>query len=278
MTKRGMPDAIIFDLDGTTTKAGILSLVVDFFDAEQGVLRAIKAAHTTYETLKRAKKATIPLDLKTGAVKRRLVHLCAPPQNDLPHLMSLAQAADIKLGLLSNNSRHAWGDRLMRHVNYSLAFDHTMYSEDVGPHAKPSPRGLLQMIDTLVPQAQTADQVKNIWFVGDAKSDMLAAINAMQETPHTITPVALGANSSAAKFLEEYAKTDGAQQAITCKSIEDLGLHIMIAESFQLVGWEDINKMIQPDRIITLPAEDFPSHWSGEDTDIKGIPFGLDKC
>ena len=271
MKKSMMPDAIIFDLDGTTTKGGLLSLVVDFFNAEQGVLRAIKAAHTTYETLKRAKKAAIPLDLKTGAVKRGLVHLCAAPQKDLPHLMSLAQAADIKLGLLSNNSRHAWGDRLMRHVNYGLTFDHTMYSEDVGADVKPSPHGLLKMIDTLV---SDADEAKNIWFVGDTKSDMLAAINAIKETSHKITPVALGASSSAARFLEDYRKTQDAEQVMICKSIEDLGLHIMVAENTPLMLWESIS---DPDRTFALSAEDFPPHWT-QGTHVEGFYFELNKC
>ncbi len=244
-----IPDAVILDLDGTTTKRGMAARLVDTFGCEAAVLRIINASHITYEALKSAKKALIPFDLHTGPLKRGILNSIAGPQMSSMPISDFFAEAGIVSGLLSNNSRFAWGDRLMRHVHFGRGFDHMMFREDLGVHAKPSPYGALTMLNQMFPDQES----KVVWVIGDMCSDMQMALNAGEFSEHTIVPVAMG-TGSAHKYLTSLGMLE-AEQALSFGEMDDLAADLFIRLGGGVDQVVTITNTIQDDEKIAPPPE-----------------------
>jgi len=74
---------------------------------------------------------------------------------------------DMRMAILSNNSRESLGMGI-EHLNVKSYFEHILTKEDV-PDTKPSPLGLIQLIDSM---DLRADEVV---YIGDTHNDMIAA-------------------------------------------------------------------------------------------------------
>ncbi len=217
-----LPDGVIMDLDGTTTKRGLVAQFVDNFGGEKAVLRMLNMCHVGYEALKSAKQTLLPFNFHTGPLKRQILTGLASPQMSSMPISDFFSEAGIPCGLLSNNSRHAWGERLMRHVNFGRGFDHTMYVEDMDGFSKPNPHGAFKMIDQMFPDRQS----RIIWVVGDMTSDMQMALNANDFSTHTIIPVAMG-HGSARTYLNKLGLIENGE-ALAFDDMDEMGADIFV--------------------------------------------------
>ncbi|MBL4805156.1 MAG: HAD hydrolase-like protein [Alphaproteobacteria bacterium] len=243
-----LPDGVIIDLDGTTTKRGTVARLVDKFGAENAVLRIINASHVSYEALKAAKKALLPVNLRTGALKKGILASIAAPQMSSMPISDFFAETGITSGLLSNNSRLAWGDRLMRHVNFGRGFDHTMYLEDMDGMKKPSPYGAIKMLDQMYPDHET----RTVWVVGDMATDMEMAMNTAKYSMHRIVPVAMG-NGSARTYLNRLGMLED-RQALTFDDMEDMAAEIFtrMTSGTEVDFAQDNEQPVEGARLVSL--------------------------
>jgi phosphoglycolate phosphatase-like HAD superfamily hydrolase len=215
-----LPDGVIIDLDGTTTKRGLVARFVDNYGGEKAVLAMINACHVSYEALKAAKQTLLPFNLHTGPLKRQILTSLAAPQMSTTPISDFFSGAGIVSGLLSNNSRYAWGERLMRHVNFGKGFDHTMYIEDMDGFSKPNPHGAFKMLQAMFPDNHS----RTVWIVGDMASDMQMAVNAGEFSDHVIVPVAIG-HGSARTYLNKLGLLE-AERAFAFDDMDDMGAEL----------------------------------------------------
>lgn len=249
LSSDSLPDGVIMDLDGTTTKRGLVAKFIDNFGGEKAVLSMINACHIGYEALKVAKQTLLPFNLHTGPLKRQiLAGLASPQMTEIP-ISDFLSNIGITSGLLSNNSRHAWGERLMRHVNFGKGFDHTMYVEDMDGFSKPNPHGAFKMMAAMFPDHES----RTIWVVGDMATDMQMALNAGDFSNHKIIPVAMG-HGSARTYLNRLGLIESGQ-ALAFDDMDEMGSDIFIRLGGEPILHQDLSYTIRDDsKIVSAPV------------------------
>lgn len=192
------PDIIAFDLDGTLFESGTVGRFVAE-KAEGIAVTGLDLSHHFYQVAQKVVHAVFPDLSLSSKFKRTLLSQVSKPREGLPEMIDTLRSMDIKLGLVSNNSRH-WGERLARHFDFGSGFDAMLFREDTPKgKAKPDPGLLRKLVERLAQD----ERPETIWYVGDLASDMQAALKAGDESKHIFVPVAMGADSSAALALAE---------------------------------------------------------------------------
>jgi phosphoglycolate phosphatase-like HAD superfamily hydrolase len=181
--------AIGFDLDQTLTRSNHLNRTVSEA-LEQYLHNIIQYAVQHYDAVKLAYSSLglrhNPLHAHIIHVKNTLRDRTIGVTDDALEAIEAASEAGLKLYIVSNGPGAEWGKRLTRTL--SSSFHTALFSEDVlAP--KGDPAGILQALDFL------GISEKNSLYIGNARTDMRAAISA------GVTPVAMGISTSAAKTL-----------------------------------------------------------------------------
>ena len=194
-----IPDIVAFDLDGTLTTQGTVGRLCAKY-AENATARALVLCDKFYRAA-RFVKDSINDDFHIGSeTKRRILSVIAKPREGAAEMVDGIKHLGVSVTLLSNGPKDAWGKRISRHFNLGSGFDQESFREDLGKELKPSPSGLLNQIQSVNTQS---DSAKVVWMVGDQISDMLTAIAANNSTDHKVIPVAMGEDSPAAEFLRQ---------------------------------------------------------------------------
>ena len=224
MKINGFPDAIVFDLDGTLLEQGALTRGIDVLKAEWLAVTTGQFIDMTYEGLRSIKTTFTDANLNTLGIKQSLMNAIAKPSADIEPMVGMLKRMDVKVGLLSNNSRR-WGERVMRYQSLG-EFDATAFKEDHNGTSSPQPYALLNMVNKFYPDNQTSDK-RTIWFVGDSANNIRAAMNADLHTGSdtSIIPVAVGEKSTAHAYLNS-VQALGYSRGHAYLSMNDLALFV----------------------------------------------------
>jgi len=207
------PDIVAFDLDGTLTQTGALGRFAAR-NAERAVVMGLVLAHRFYMAASAVKDVFCPRVHLSETFKRAALGKVGAPRPDMPEMAQGLHDLHISLGLISNNSRFAWFERLARHFDFGPGFDASIFREEMQGHCKPDPAPLLWLADRLAGDGQP----KTVWVVGDMATDMQAACRADSLSRHTFIPVAMGRASNAAAFLA--ARNEGRCQVVeSCRDL-----------------------------------------------------------
>lgn len=197
------PTIVLFDMDGTTVRH-INPRLLQVLESLDDV--AHKCAHFFSRVLKRHIDAPLLVETRDGKRPKLLVHRAmhkfrrkqvdeiVEPCPGIYDVLDLLKAHDIQLGIVSNGLGKGYGHDILTTFELTGYFAVTIFREDI-TRSKPWPDPLLQALNGL-PQPPTKDDV--IWYIGDRRKDVKAALAARAHLPCPVIPLAYGLNAAIA--------------------------------------------------------------------------------
>jgi phosphoglycolate phosphatase len=206
------PTIVLFDMDGTTVRhlhPKVLSALEALDDAGH------KASKLVSKLLRRPIGRPILVESRDGHRPKLLVHRAlhrvrrkpleeiVEPCPGIYGILELLQAQGIPVGLISNGLGKGYGKDILRKFDLARFFTMTIFREDIR-RPKPHPDPILQALDKLPRKVEASDV---IWFFGDRRKDVLAALAARAHLPCPIEPFAYNLHAAIA-ILEHNVGTD----------------------------------------------------------------------
>lgn len=201
------PTIVLFDMDGTTVRhinpklLHFLEALDDFsFRAGGWLSRLIghRDDKNVAELDKIHKKPRLLVHRAIHKVRRKPVEQIVEPCPGIYALLDSLREYDVPMALVSNGLGKGYGHDVLSRFNLEPYFETTIFREDIHrskPHPDPLLRALSHMKDRPGP-----DDV--IWYIGDRRKDMLAALAANDSIPALVQPVAYGLHAAMA-LLEQ---------------------------------------------------------------------------
>lgn len=197
------PTIVLFDMDGTTVRhinPRILHVLEKLDDASHRVTRV-------FSNIARRKIDRVPLvEFRDGKRPKLLVHRAmhkmrrkdveeiVEPCPGIYDVLEFLKQHNVPLGLASNGLGKGYGHDILKTFDLEKYFEVTLFREDM-PRSKPYPDPILTALRRMQHQPQPDDL---IWYIGDRRKDILAAVAAADYLPCPIVPIAYGLNSAIA--------------------------------------------------------------------------------
>lgn len=197
------PTIVLFDMDGTTVRhlnPALLGFLETLDDS------AHKLARFSSRLFKRKITAPPLIGYQNGKRKKLLVHRAihkirrkevdeiVEPCPGIYDLLDLLKSHNIPLGLISNGIGKGYGHDILQKFDLEKYYDVTIFREDIR-RSKPYPDPILQALE-LMPRKPAAQDV--IWYFGDRRKDVMAALAAAPYLPCKIHPFAYNLNAAMA--------------------------------------------------------------------------------
>lgn len=198
------PTIVIFDMDGTAVRHVNPRLlhVLEYLD------------NLSYKTGKffawifkrKGKGPIVPLHHKPRKQPRLLVHRAihkfrrkpveqiVEPCPGLYDVMEFFERKNIPLSLVSNGLGKGYGHDILKKFHLQKYFKATVFREDIS-NSKPHPEPLLTALHRMEVEP-TKDDI--IWYIGDRRKDVTAALAASEHIEGRFIPVAFGLNAATA--------------------------------------------------------------------------------
>lgn len=197
------PTIVLFDMDGTTVRhinPRLLQILETLDDA------AHKCAKYVSKILKRHIDAPILVETRDGKRPKLLVHRAmhkfrrkevdeiVEPCPGIYDVLEFLKQKNVQRGIVSNGLGKGYGHDILKTFELDHYFAVTIFREDI-TRSKPYPDPLLQALSAL-PQPPTKDDV--IWYIGDRRKDIQAALATRAHLPCPVVPIAYGLNAAIA--------------------------------------------------------------------------------
>ncbi len=206
------PTIVLFDMDGTTVRhlhpkvLGMLEMLDD---------TAHKAAKLGSRLFRRTIDTPVLVEKRHGRrykllvhraihrIRRRPVEEIVEPCPGIYGILDFLQSRNIPMGLISNGLGKGYGHDILQKFDLARYFSVTLFREDIR-RAKPNPDPILQAVQALPRQPDASDV---IWYFGDRRKDVLAALAAAKHLPCPIQPFAYNLHAAIA-ILEHNVGAD----------------------------------------------------------------------
>lgn len=136
-------------------------------------------------------------------LRRKQVDQIVRPCPGVYAVLDLLRQHRIPMGLVSNGMGRGYGHDVLKAFELDKYFDVKVFREDVA-RAKPHPDSLLRALQDLKREVSCQDVV---WYVGDQRKDVLAALRASETAGPQVQPIACGIRASLA-IVEQGLGTD----------------------------------------------------------------------
>ncbi len=206
------PTIILLDMDGTTVRHlhPRLLHILEWLDDQS--FRVAKF----FSRLFRRKIHHMPLtEFRAGRRPKRLVHRAihkirrkpveeiVAPCPGIYDILDLLKAHNIPIGLVSSGMGKGYGHDILETFDLKNFFAVTVFREDIRK-SKPNPEPLLKALADLPLEPRENDV---IWYIGDRRKDVIAALAAAEHLPCPIVPLAYNLHAAIA-ILENNLPTD----------------------------------------------------------------------
>lgn len=198
------PTIMIFDMDGTTVRH-INPRLLHILEVLDNVGYKI-SKFFSWLFRQGAKGPIIPLWHKERKQPRLLVHRAihkirrkpveqiVQPCPGLYDLLELLEKHQIPMALVSNGLGKGYGHEILEKFELNKHFSVTVFREDIAK-SKPNPEPLLNAVKQMDMEIHESDV---IWYIGDRRKDVIAALAANKELPCLVLPVAFGLHAAVA--------------------------------------------------------------------------------
>ncbi len=129
-------------------------------------------------------------------VRRKSVEDMLVPCPTMRAILERLRANGVTLGLVSNGLGRGYGEDVLDAFDLRKFFSACVFREDVA-RGKPWPDSILAALDNIGRDLRKSDV---IWYVGDQRKDIAAALAASQILVRDIRPIAMGARAALGAF------------------------------------------------------------------------------
>lgn len=198
------PTIIIFDMDGTAVRHinPRLLHVLEWFDNvgyriskffswlfRQGAKGPIIPLWH-----RKRKQPSLIVHRAIHKIRRKPVEQIVQPCPGLYDLLELLEQHTIPLALVSNGLGKGYGHEILEKFELNKYFPVTVFREDI-TKSKPNPEPILTALRQMNLELNEKDIV---WYIGDRRKDIIAALAANNELPCPVLPVAFGLHAAVA--------------------------------------------------------------------------------
>ncbi|MBJ3785514.1 HAD hydrolase-like protein [Devosia sediminis] len=125
-------------------------------------------------------------------VRRKSVDQMLVPCQTMRNVLERLRSEGVLLGVVSNGLGRGYGHDVLETFDLKKYFHAAVFREDV-TRGKPWPDSILTALDGIGRDVRRNDV---IWYIGDQRKDIGAALAASQASGHTVRPFALGARAA----------------------------------------------------------------------------------
>jgi phosphoglycolate phosphatase len=198
------PTIVIFDMDGTAVRHINPRLLGALECLDSLSYKLTKVFRWLYNRGGRGpiipkwhKKQKQPRLLVHRAIhkfRRKPVEQIVEPGPGLFQLLEFLESHSVRLALVSNGLGKGYGHEILETFGLNAYFKTAVFREDI-THSKPHPEPILKVLAKLPLTPGKGDVV---WYIGDRRKDIIAALAAAHHTPCTIIPIAFGLHAATA--------------------------------------------------------------------------------
>lgn len=197
------PTILLLDMDGTTVRhvnPWLLHVLEKLDDAGHKIAKLFskltkqKIHSPPLVEFRHGKRPKLLVHRALHKVRRKSVDQIVEPCPGIFDLLDLCKENNIRMGLVSNGLGKGYGHDILEKFDLNDYFDITIFREDI-QRSKPYPDPLLVALKRLPKQPDENDV---IWYIGDRRKDILAAVAAKTHLPCPIVPFGYGMNAALA--------------------------------------------------------------------------------
>lgn len=191
------PTIVLFDLDGTLVhhvNPRVLQTLEFLDDCSHRAARLVARFRLRRRqlTAEQRKAPKLLMHRAIHRVRRKSVQEMLVPCETLRGVLENLRAQGVVLGLVSNGLGRGYGHDVLEAFDLKKYFSACVFREDVG-RGKPWPDSILAALKGMGRDVWARDV---IWYVGDQRKDVDAALAASAALSRPIVPVALGARAA----------------------------------------------------------------------------------
>lgn len=189
---------MVFDLDGTLVhhvNPRVLHLLEFLDDCSHGVGRLVARLRLARRHRARSNKPPrLLVHRAIHKVRRKTVSEMLEPCPVMRQTLERLRQEGVTLALVSNGMGRGYGHDVLDAFDLRRYFSACVFREDVA-RGKPWPDSLVKALGSLGRELRRSDV---IWYVGDQRKDIAAALAASAQLGRPVRPVALGARAAMA--------------------------------------------------------------------------------
>jgi phosphoglycolate phosphatase len=187
---------VLFDLDGTLVhhvNPRVLQMLEFLDDCSHRAGRLVARFRLARRAAGRPQKVPKLLVHKAiHKVRRKTVEQMLEPCETMRNVLERLRAEGVTLGVVSNGLGKGYGHDVLETFGLSRYFSAAVFREDV-TRGKPWPDSIVAALSSIGRDLRRNDV---IWYVGDQRKDITAALAASQQIGRSIRPIALGARAA----------------------------------------------------------------------------------
>ena len=189
------PTIVLFDMDGTTVRhinPALLNVLEKLDDAGHKTAKFFsKLLRRPIDTpplveIRDGKRPKLLVTRALHKLRRRDVDEIVEPCPGIYDLLNFLQSNGVRMGIISNGLGKGYGHDILEKFDLEKYFEVQIFREDIR-RAKPWPDPIIQAADALRQKPQTHDVV---WYIGDRRKDIQAALAARAHMPCPVVPLA----------------------------------------------------------------------------------------
>lgn len=193
------PNIILFDLDGTLVhhvNPRVLQMLEFLDDCSHRGGRLV----ARFRLMRRHRAATRDVAPKLlvhraiHRVRRKSVEDMLVPCPDMRGILERLRASGVTLGVVSNGLGRGYGHDVLDAFDLRKYFSACVFREDAA-RGKPWPDSIVAALQGIGRDLRASDV---IWYVGDQRKDIAAALAASEALGRAIRPIAMGARAALA--------------------------------------------------------------------------------
>lgn len=187
------PTIVLFDMDGTTVRhvnpmlLGALECLDDVIYKLSHVFQRHQGLTATPAPLPE-KPPRLLVHRMLHRFRRKPVEQIVQPCPGIYAILTLLSEHRIPLGIVSNGLGKGYGHDILEKFRLGSYFSAQIFREDI-VKSKPHPDPIIRALDR-IGRPVTQDDI--VWYIGDRRKDMIAALAANETLPATVIPFAYG--------------------------------------------------------------------------------------
>jgi phosphoglycolate phosphatase len=197
------PTIVLFDMDGTTVRHinPRLLQVLEWADdlSHKGARFFSKLLRRRIDVPplvehRHGKRPKVLVQRAMHKMRRKEVGEIVEPCPGIYAVLDLLQSHGVRMGIISNGLGKGYGHDILQKFDLEKYYEAAIFREDIR-RPKPYPDPILQALEAMNPRPGPNDV---IWYFGDRRKDILAALAAREHLPCPLLPFAYNLHAAVA--------------------------------------------------------------------------------